>query len=68
MTENRSSLVATLGLLLACWPAWWFAGWLVETAGLGAIDLLVRVCLVFLALGIVGEAVDRWLGAGDHSG
>jgi len=51
--------VATLAMLLLCWPVWWVAGILVQEAGLGELDLVLRVCLVFLALGAVERISAR---------
>lgn len=44
---------ATLAVLALCWPAWWAAGLVVEAAGLGEMDLLLRVSLMFVALGLM---------------
>lgn len=47
---------ATLLAVLLCWPAWWLAGWLVDLAGLGAVDILARALLVIALLGALARA------------
>lgn len=56
-TAVRTGLV--LGLLAACWPVWELGGWLAEKLGLAALDLLVRVCAVFLFLSLVETVLTR---------
>ncbi len=51
---------ATLAVLLLCWPVWWAAGAAVEAAGLGELDLVLRVCLVFVGLGLVERAASAF--------
>ena len=54
-------VLATTMMLAACWPCWWLAGWIAETAGLARFDLPVRIGLLILALSILGEAAERRL-------
>lgn len=61
MSEGWTQTALSAVMLAACWPAWWAAGWLIEQAGLFQFDLLGRVCLLFLFLGLAGEGIERLL-------
>jgi hypothetical protein len=55
MIDRAPRLVAVIGvaLVLICWPVWWFAGMLAGWAGLGDLDLVVRVTAIFAFLTVV---------------
>jgi hypothetical protein len=56
--------IALLGVALAliCWPVWWIAGVLAGWAGLGDLDLIVRVAAIFAFLTLVETLSGRLTG------
>ena len=51
--------VATLLVLLACWPAWLLGGWIAAEAGLFVLDLPMRIAAILLLLGLLSDRIDR---------
>jgi hypothetical protein len=44
-----------------CWPVWWFAGMLAAWAGIGDLDLVVRVVAIFGFLTLVETLSGRFI-------
>ncbi len=51
----------TLGLVVACWPLWWFSGWLADQAGISDLDVLLRILFVIASLSVAEIFLARAL-------
>lgn len=65
MTARRPTRLAAIGvgLALTCVLVWWLAGLLAEWAGIGDLDLVVRVVAIFAYLTLAQAASERLVGA-----
>jgi hypothetical protein len=59
---RRPAAIPGVALVAICWPIWWFAGMLAACAGIGDLDLVVRIVAIFAFLTLVETASGRLTG------
>jgi hypothetical protein len=64
---TRRPRVLTLLLVAACVPVWLAAGWLLALFHLQALDLVGRICLLFLFLSIAEIPLARFVARDHHN-